>query len=102
MSIPPRPPSAPGRLPGAGGPLALALGLLALGLTPAGRVAAGPPEGLTPEAVREQQTTFKAERAAGGADKFSPEWQVRADALAKQADEALAGNRLVEARDLLR
>src|SRR5262245_19998885 len=68
-----------------------------------GGVAAQGTKGLTAETVRDLQAKYKTERAAaesgGLTKKFSPEWYQQADGLAKRAEEALAGGRLVEARD---
>src|ERR1041384_4254874 len=81
--------------------LAAALPILLIGL-----VLAQEQKPLTADAVKEVQTKFKAERAdieANGLNKmFSPEWLVRADALSKSADAALAAGRLFEALDSYR
>ena len=62
---------------------------------------------LTPEAVKALQANFQTELRPRGdqlglVKVFSPEWYQKADGLAKQGAEALAGNRLVEARDYFR
>ncbi len=61
---------------------------------------------LTTEAVKALQASFQTERASadqlGLVKVFSPEWYQKADSLAKQGSDALAGNRLMEARDYFR
>src|SRR5262249_54039325 len=68
--------------------------------------AAEPAKPLTPEAVREAKTKDNAARAAAESEgltkKFSPDWYERAAAFAKQGEDALAANRLVEASDNFR
>jgi WD40 repeat protein len=55
------------------------------------------------DSIREQQSKFKNDRASAASSgltkMFGPEWYDRADAFAKQGEEALAANRLVEARE---
>ncbi|HZT81069.1 MAG TPA: hypothetical protein VFA26_12635, partial [Gemmataceae bacterium] len=69
----------------------------------AGLALADAPRPLTPEAVREEQSKFRQERAAADKDglpkKFSPEWFDRADAFAKRGAAALQAGRLLEARE---
>src|SRR5262245_59524237 len=77
------------------GVAAVFVGMLLAALPGAGAPAA--PAATTPEAVRELQARFKEERSAvasSGQKVFAPDWYERADALAKQAEEALALGRL--------
>src|SRR4051794_30568847 len=90
------------------GPALLLPALLALALLlpgPAGR-SAEEAKTLTADAIKEMLTQYRAERAAadkqGLTKQFSPEWYQQADELAKQGEEALNSNRLLEAQESLR
>ena len=73
----------------------------------AGHVAAQAAEGpSTADSVKKLQARFRELRAAADkadlAGRFSPEWLQRADAIARQADEALTAGRFVEASNSFR
>jgi WD40 repeat protein len=72
----------------------------------AGLALADDKPGLTPEAIKELQTKFQAERTAaadkGVAAKFSDDLLRQADQAAKRGADALAAGRLVEAADAYR